>query len=223
MGPDMGTLPSEYSAAIRSVRCAKNVFWLLTALAILAQLVVFGLVAWGGTVDALYGTSATMSRPASAPAGDKAIDRADAWRANFVWMLAVSQFLAMIMAFLLVGWLLVAVCVSLVGRLGGVASLLSAFFWSLVLLAILIPWQFTFQKSPLIGALFTYDDLYKGTMAVKTSWGAVDVSIWELVRYHVRFLAYPILAVLIWLLVNSRFRHGCREMVVTAAEPLSPQ
>jgi hypothetical protein len=222
MGPDMGTLPSEYSAAIRSVRCAKNVFWVLMALAILVQLVVFGLVAWGGTVDALYGPSDAVSRPASAPANDKAVDRAEWWRANFVWLLAVSQFLAMVMALLLAEWLMVAVCVALVGRLGGVALLLSAFFWSLVLLAILIPWQFAFTQSPLIGALFTYDDLYARTLEVKTSWGAANVSLWVLISYHSRFLAYPILAALVWLLVNIKFRSGCREMVVTAAEPLSP-
>jgi hypothetical protein len=221
MGPDMGTLPSEYSTAIRSVRCAKNLFSVLMALAILAQLATVGLVAWGGTVDSLYAQAQAGSRPATAPAKEKPADRAEWWRDTFVWMLSVSQFLAMVMAVLLAEWLMVAVCVSLVGRLGGVALLLSAFFWSLVLLLILVPWQFAFARSPLVGALFDYNDLYTRTLEVKTSWGATNVSFAALVFYHARFLAYPILALLIWVLVNLKFRSGCREMVVTAAEPLS--
>ena len=119
--------------------------------------------------------------------------------------------------------LLVAVKVSLVGRLGGVAMLVSAFFWSLVLLAILVPWQYAFAESPFSGALFNYDDLYRFTREVKSSWGAVDVGMLILVFYHVRFLAYPILAVLIWLLVAMKFRRGCRRMVVSAAVPPTVQ
>lgn len=220
MGPDMGTLPSEYSAAIRSVRWAKNIFWLLTALAIVAQLVVFGLVAWGGNVDALYGPAEAVSQPATEPASESALDRAEQWRANFQWLLTVSAFVAMVVALLLAGSLLVAVQVALVGRLGGVASLLSAFFWSLVLVAILVPWQYPFPQSHVTGALFDYHELYSRTLDVKTAWGATDVSVAHLIIYHVRFLVYPILAVLICLLVDLKFRAGCRKMVVAAAEPL---
>ncbi len=219
MGPDMGTLPSEYSAAIRSVRRAKNLFWLLTALAIVAQLVVFGLVAWGGTVDALYGPAEAVSQPATEPADDEALDRAESWRTNFQGVLAGSQFLAMVVGLLLAMSLLLSVQVALAGRLGGVAPLLSAFFWSLVLVAFLIPWQLAFARSPMPGALFDYNELYTRTLEVKASWGATDVSILTLIFYHARFLAYPILVVLIWLLVDLKFRSGCRRMVVAAAAP----
>ncbi|MCJ7544521.1 MAG: hypothetical protein MUP47_08170 [Phycisphaerae bacterium] len=216
----MGTLPSEYSAAIRSVRWAKNLFWLLMALAIVVQLVVFGLVAWSKTVDALYGPAEAVSQPATGQTAQSAVDRAELWRVNFHWLLGASMFLAMLVGFLLAGSLLVSVQVALVGRLGGVASLLSAFFWSLMLLAILVPWQYAFPQLHVPGALFDYNELYSRTLDIKASWGATDVSIAQLIGYHGRFLAYPILAVLIWLLVDLKFRAGCRKMVVTAAEPL---
>ena len=41
----------------------------------------------------------------------------------------------------------------------------------------------------------------------------------ELVFYHGRFLAYPVVAVLIQLLVDMKFRCGGRKMVVAAAGP----
>lgn len=222
MGPDMGTLPSEYSAAIRSVRTAKSVFWVLMALAIVVQLVAFGLVAWGGVVDPLYAAPAAESQPA-ATAPTAAGDTAQWWRDMFYWALPVTQFLGVVMGILLSVSLLVGLNVALVGRLGGVASLASAFFWSLLLAALLMPWQYAFADSPFSGALFTYGDLYNHTRQIKVAWGAADSGWLDLAFYHVRFLLYPVLAVLIWLLVDLKFRRGCRKMVVAAAEPLSPQ
>ena len=167
MGPEMGTLPSEYSQALRSIRAAKTIFWCLLLLAILAQLVVFGLTVWGGVLDALYKAD-TASKPATS--STRAIEIAEQWRINFQWILPMTQFLAMVMGLLLVMSLQVAVLVALVGRLGGVGSLVSAFFWSLLLAAILVPWHSVFEQSPFTGALFDYNDLYFRTRDVKTAW-----------------------------------------------------
>ena len=219
----MGTLPSEYSAAIRSVRTAKNVFWILMALAILAQLVVFGLVAWGRTVDVLYGPPVAASRPATAPASDKL----DGPRRVVEGELPVAA----------VGLAVrghghgrpaggvadgrgVRVPGGAAGR-GGVAAqrvlLVAGAGGDPDSLAVRLP---AVAASPARCSTTTNCTLAPwrsrrpGAPPMCRSGG--------LVLYHVRFLAYPILAMLIWLLVNLKFRRGRREMVVTAAEPLSP-
>ena len=212
----MGTLPAEYSRAIRAVRTAKFFFWSLMAIAIVAQLVIFGLVAWGGALDPLYKTAEAVSQPATSSA---AVEKAEQLRATFQWVLAVTEFAAMVFGVLLLSSLGLAVQITLAGRLGGVEALVSAFFWAVLLLVFLVPWQYAFASSPFSGALFDYNDLYGFTREVKASWGATNVPWLKLIAYHGRFLAYPIVAVLIWLLVDLKFRRGCRSMIVTAAGP----
>ena len=56
----------EYVAAMKSVRCAKNVFFLLLVLGILTELTGFAVMSFTGKLDAAYGHA--DSPPATAPA-----------------------------------------------------------------------------------------------------------------------------------------------------------
>ncbi len=220
----MGTLPVEYSEAMRSVRAAKNVFWWLIVLAVLVQIAVFVLVAFGGVLDALPEARTAGSQPAYGKTATspslEAQDNACRWRTTFTLALSVTEFLAMVMGILLALALLLAINVVLMGRLGGVSLMISAFFWTLALLLLaLIPWGHIFKQSLLPGALFRYEDLCCATCYVRRPWGAVNVTWTERLFYYGRFLAYPVLAVLIALLVDVKFRRGCRKMIVSAATP----
>jgi hypothetical protein len=223
MGLEMGTLPMEYSEAMRSVRAAKNIFWWLIILAVVVQIAIFVLMAFGGVLDALPEARLTATQSARGPAtspSPEAQDNACRWRTTFTIVLAVTEFMAMAMGILLALSLLLAVNVALTGRLGGLSLLISAFFWSLVLLLLaLIPWGHVFKQSVLPGALFRYEDLCRATCYVRGSWGAVDVTWTERLFYYGRFLAYPVLVVLIALLVDLKFCRGCRKMIVSAATP----
>jgi predicted membrane-bound spermidine synthase len=198
-------VPVEYCDAFRSVRAAKNLFWWLIAAAIVVQLAAFVLVNFVGVIDPLYG-SAGASRTA------QAADAARRWDDLLHWALPATKFLALVSGMLLSLVLLVAVKLSLVGRLGGVAGLISAFFWSLLLLAIVTPWQQVMDGAVTCGALYNLGELTKAAGKVKSDWGAKGVSVFDQVLFHARFVAFPLVALLVWLTVHRKFARGHRGM-----------
>jgi hypothetical protein len=225
MGLEMGTLPTEYSEAMRSVRVAKHVLWWLTTLAIAIQIAVFVLVAFVGVLNSL---SPEARMATSAPAVDAALfsgtqDTAYYWKTIFVSSLALTKFLALAFSILLALTLLMSVNIAMVGRLGGVGAMMGAFFWSLLLIAFMIPWQHIFNQPPFNGALFEYKDLHDASLRILRGWGAVEVSRINMIVYYVQFLLCPIVAFLLLLVSHLRFRSSCRKMIVAAATPQVPR
>ncbi len=204
-------VPFEYYDAFRSVRCAKNLFWGLIAVALVVQLVSFVLVNFVGVLDGLY-SGCCASCPVATRGVNFADNSAQQWRDVFYWVLPGSKFMALASAMLLSLTLLLAVKLSLVGRLGGIAGLISAFFWSLILLAIVTPWQQVIHGSFASGALYNLDELLLSTAKVRSAWGAKDVSALTWIVFYARFLAFPVVAVLVWLDVASKFSRGYRNM-----------
>jgi len=100
--------------------------------------------------------------------------------------------------------LLLGVQLTLLGRLGGVVDLIGAFFWSLVLLAILMPWQDVFQDHFACGALYGIGELIGQTRLVKAP-PSIGATTAEQVFYYARFLAFPLLALLVWITVMVKF------------------
>jgi hypothetical protein len=102
-----------------------------------------------------------------------------------------------------------AVMLSLIGRLGGMAGLIGAFFWSTILLAMVVPWQQVLPGSSMAcGALFNFAEL----TARRAAWSGADATLQQSVFYHGRFLAYPLAAALVWLIVQVKFARGCSQM-----------
>jgi hypothetical protein len=94
--------------------------------------------------------------------------------------------------------ILMALKVSLVGRLGGINHVCRAFFLSLIMLVLLLPWQKVFSGI-VIGAIYTPHELVK--------WFSADTStIFEIVLYYLRFSGYWLLILL--LLIFSQLRTG---------------
>jgi hypothetical protein len=198
-------VPFEYYEAFRSVRAAKNLFWWLIAAAVVLQLAAFMLVNFVGVIDPLH-------QPPGASQPAQAADPAQRWQDVFGWALPATKFLAFASGMLLSLTLLLAVKLSLLGRLGGVAGLISAFFWSLVLLAIITPWQQVMQGAVACGALYNFDELVRAVGKVRCPWGAKNVSFVTQVLFYARFIAYPVVAVLVWLMVQAKFARGYRGM-----------
>ena len=107
-----------------------------------------------------------------------------------------------------------SVKISLVGQVGATREFLAAFFWSLILLAILIPWQQILYTSLASGATFSLSQLYHGAALARAKFGAseADVTIWRQIHYFARFLAYPVVAILMVLLVAMKFKRGFRPL-----------
>ncbi|MFP3937886.1 MAG: hypothetical protein ACLFVW_06055 [Phycisphaerae bacterium] len=190
---------SEYAEAFDSVRLAKNIFWLLIAAAIVVQLVCFVLVHFVGVTNQAAQLGATQ--PASSASG---------WYHALHWIMPAVKFIALVSALLLMLTLMFAVKLSLLERMGGVAGLMSAFFWSLILFALLVPWQDVLAGSFASGALYNLGELTDSKARLGDGWG-------NKVLFYARYAAYPVVTVLVWLVVQMKFGRGYRVIVSTLA------
>ncbi|MBN1805592.1 MAG: hypothetical protein JW837_10095 [Sedimentisphaerales bacterium] len=93
---------------------------------------------------------------------------------------------------------LMALKVSLVGRLGGINHICRAFFLSLIMLFLLLPWQKIFCDV-LIGAIYTPDEMIKWISA------GTD-SMFDIILFYLRFSGFWLLILL--LLICSQLRSG---------------
>ena len=93
---------------------------------------------------------------------------------------------------------LLALKISLVGRLGGINHICRAFFLSLIMLLLLLPWQRIFS-GVVIGAIYTPYELAKWTSA------GTD-TIFDIVLFYLRFSGFWLLILL--LLICSQLRSG---------------
>ncbi len=86
--------------------------------------------------------------------------------------------------------------ISLTGRLGGINHITRAFFLSLIMVFLLVPWQKTFGRI-LVGAIYTPEELLNWCL-VKSD------SIFKIILHYLRFVGYWLLILL--LLVLSQIR-----------------
>ncbi len=209
----------EYRQALRSVRAAKNVFVLLILAALLVQLAGFCLVRFGvvplpsgceATTTAPAAWTASASAPASQPAARSAAAcaAADMLVLGMHWALPATKFLAMVLAILLAITLLVSVQLAILGRTGGAAAVTSGFFWSLLLLMVLVPWQQFYGGNMATGATFNFGTLLEGSARVLRHHATAPWD--ELAYYYARFAGYPVIALLLLLLVQAKFHRFWR-------------
>ncbi len=93
---------------------------------------------------------------------------------------------------------LLALKISLVGRLGGINHICRAFFLSLIMLLLLLPWQRIFG-GVVIGAIYTPCELVK--------WTTADTGgIFNIILFYLRFCGFWLLILL--LLIFSQLRSG---------------
>ncbi len=94
--------------------------------------------------------------------------------------------------------ILMAMKISLVGRLGGMNHICRAFFLSLVMLLLLLPWQ-RFFCGVVIGAIYTPCELVK--------WSSAEAgNIFDIILFYLRFSGFWLLILL--LLIFSQLRSG---------------
>ncbi len=201
MPQDNPTTPMQFCDALRYLGRISNWLALLLLLCLLVQIVAFVLVDFVGVLGA---------------ADDTAVGQADAetWSEALVFATAATKFLAVVCGLLLMLTVMFGVKVSLVGQVGETRGFLGAFFWSLVLLAMLVPWQQILYTSLASGATFNLSQLREGAELARAKLGASEetVTIWRQIHYFARFLAYPIVAMFMVLLVAMKFKRGFRPL-----------
>ncbi|MFP4105637.1 MAG: hypothetical protein ACLFVU_06030 [Phycisphaerae bacterium] len=208
------TVSSEYAAAFGTTKRWKNLFAVIVLLAILLQLTSFILIYAVGVVDSLHAetdTATTIPTQATQRQNDIGeIGTANWWDSIFSVGLGASKFFGFVAAVLMALAIMFAVKISLLDRLGGVSGFVSAFFWSVLLVAILTPWQQILQGSLVSGALGNYPALLNSMQDM--CWNGDDeAGLFDWTIFWLKFVAYPAVALLIWLIVLLKFRRGYRD------------
>jgi hypothetical protein len=194
----------------------------LIVVALLAQISIFVLLNFTSilTVEPSVAVPAATQQAASAP-----VDRATLpsevviqYRTALEWSLASGKFLGVVAAVLNVMVIMYAAALSLVGGGKGIPPLFRAFCWSLVLLALMTPWQNVLLGSKACGALSTFQEMSRWFQHTQML-GDGLVDNWQ---FYARYLAYPAVALLAWIMVLGKFAMGYRRLVETTIEVLNP-
>ena len=114
-------------------------------------------------------------------------------------VVAVCNFVIIAFGILYCLSLLMCLKISLAGRLGGINHITRAFFLSLFLLVIVMPWQVVLPKV-LLGAVWLPDELFGG------GWDKADASVFWKVMLYLRFCGLWFAAV--WFLLWTQMRSG---------------
>jgi hypothetical protein len=163
------------------------------------------------TMPAAMSGAAPTTMPASAPASRPAESRTEL--AFTLMSLAMPFALSLGVVILIVAMQVLMLLTVLVGKIGDAGSMASALAWSLVLAAVMVPWKFAFGSAIVPGALFLRNELITATASV--TWGAHPD--WaDQVWYWTRFGAYPVAALLVWLLVSVKSSAGVRQPSIRA-------
>ena len=210
--PEVG--PLEYFDAFKVVRRAKNLLMLIILLSILVQLAGVILVEFVGVAEVSAPPAKEAATTAAATTGPATTAAGLPLRTPIFWLLPATKFTALVACMLLVLTLMFCVDISLVGRLGGIAGFARAFFLSLILMAMLVPWQQVLKAPFSCGALFNLGQLEQARRKLQEDTLAQSL-------HYARFIAYPALALLVLVIVQIAFGKGHKRMSIPPAVTVS--
>ncbi|MDP9173136.1 MAG: hypothetical protein M3O30_04620 [Planctomycetota bacterium] len=177
---------ADYADAMLTARKAKNVLWSMTLLMIMAELALFFVARY--QVD--------LSAPSAVT--DK-----------LKYVIGLIDFLGVVTPMVLAVVLLLILAIMLIGRLIGVARVVSAFIWCVLLTVLLFPWQaflinqtFTSTEFKIPGVLYTWSELLLEARYHPA--GRTAVLFWG------RFVGWPVAALAIVLVIGMASRRGLR-------------
>lgn len=202
--------PNEFVSAVRSVKMAKNVLLILLVLAVLAQVIIFAMVEFSSYGNTFW-TGPTQDQLKA--------EEANTVFQSMLWTSSVTQLIALICGLLLVATLMLGSLVSILGSGNGTAGFLRAFFFSLILAAMVVPWQKILQAEFAAGALFNMGEL---EISFRQAHGKSAHTGW-VIHHYGRFFAFPLLVLLVALLTQLSFSRGYRRLIqMLPAENSSP-
>lgn len=225
------TLDSECAAAFKTIRLAGFIFTILAMLAILTVPFAASMVLWGkvlettpkpttapaskpATAPAVDAAAATM--PASAPADESLVHRAAAWRGFLTGLLSAATVVGPLLAVLIVITMFLSSNLALVARCGGIGKFFGAFFWASILLILLLPWQNIMPGTSTAG-------IWADVKQIAAAMGLLKSEAYgDRMFYYVRFLAYPAVAVVVWVMLLVRFLGGYKAMNATTSVRTAP-
>lgn len=226
----------DYTSALGMIAAARRLFLVLLVFSLMLQVGVYATARWSPAWLAIE-PAASPATDSTASADDVAVgdefaslgdvdtpvaDVADAPQADdpvvaagpivspstvrriVEGVMPVMAFAGVISCIMLMLCYIVALNLALSGRLGGVRGSLAGFLWMAVALILLLPWEQWLGPlgSPLSGVYSTAAQ----TMDIPTDFatGMAEAA------HYVRYLAYPVLALLIVWVADRRYARGYR-------------
>ncbi len=215
----------QFAEALASLRRVRALLVTLISLCLLAQIGAFcylQFVSEGDTTPVNAGemmvsdpmdTAALEAAAAVEPVyrtAHELTEGEDSYEVMF-WTLSASKFFAVLLAGLLMLTLMFSIKLGLLGQLGAPAGFMAGFYWSLLLVGILVPWQQITQSDLACGATFNLAQFLDAARDSQPRWGASQAgSLVKQVFYYARFIAYPAAALLVTLLASMGFARGYR-------------
>lgn len=219
---------ADYADAMLTARRAKGWLFVILLVILLAQLAIFFVVAYGPATSTAYARPGlaepieSAEMPVTQPALDNALPPTsveDRPKLSYVleYLIDATTFIGLGTSLVMAIVLLLIVLIMLIGRLIGVSRLTSAFVWCIVLIVLLLPWQalLTFEgskpgiKDPdfrIPGVLMTWSEL--AAHGRDTTEPGVDLAA-KILKWS-RFAGFPVVAVLVLLIVNTKSNRGLR-------------
>jgi len=187
--------------AFGTVRTAKNICMILVLLSLLSVLL-------SAVLMGLLG----IALPNAATA-----DGQELKAAALTGLLCGSQVAAPAACLIAIVAMSLAARLALLTRSGGVAYYISAFFWALVLLLVLIPWQQFMAGLTIVGAVPSYWQIVQYTIQFKPA--ICNAQTWQACSlFYGRYVAYPLFAIVLWIIVMVKFARGWRGTFPTPAK-----
>ncbi len=190
---------SDYLRAFHTTRRFKSLMMLIVLLCLALQIGAYAAVGILGVVDPLF----AQDQPSP-----EAAEKAGNIQFILLQAMPIAKTTAFASAALLSLGLMFAAKISLVDRLGGAAGLVGAFFWSLILLAMVTPWQDIVSSTYAWGAMTDYAGLTQAVGDVRPGWAWEPASKRAQVFHYTRMLGYPVAALLVLVITQLRFRRG---------------
>ena len=191
-------LLGDYVSALKTIRSVRGAIVLLLILSLLIPLACFGGVQWGKIRQPATATAADLASDDGAPVED-----AFGISENRLYTMAqqamrFTPFVARLMTLMLIFVYLMTTNICLSGRLGGANDSIVSFFWAVLLMLLLIPWQSWIGAGEGVAVFYDLDALINAHSSLCSEW---------LVRlaHYVRFLLFPFLGLLTVVVADIRF------------------
>jgi hypothetical protein len=196
---------ADYADAIMTARRAKNTLFLILLLILITQITLFFLGRHdivnlsGASAASIDSTAATQPTTTTSAVSDPK------WLAVLEYLIGLTSFLGIALTIVLAVVLLLIVKIMLVGRLIGVSRLTSAFIWTIVLAALLFPWQafWSDYEFKVPGALYTWNELVRRVNDQPSRDAAV--------LFWARFVGFPVLALIILMAIQVKSSRGLKQ------------
>lgn len=210
------TFETTQAACLRAMgMLASGRAWLvfLISLALLVQIGLFAAANWADVLQLRVPVSQPVQTPAAQPDEESAGHSPNAlqnlwppakWEAVMKIALPIAGFAGLAAAIVLILVTVVGIQVNLIGQLPALSSMISAFYWSIITVALLFPWG-TLINEPLSQmnqrvpwVFFSFNEIVR-SVAANVEGNNIQALVW------LRFLAWPVASLLAAWVAGARF------------------